>query len=133
MKFSEKLKAARKAAHLSQSALADRAGISLRTLQNYEMGKRYPASLEITLRLASALNTTAESLLSAGEESIVAAPSASAKAQLYELVQAVSGLFAGGSIEEEDRDAAMEAIIAAYWAAKKESRKTERKESREEF
>ncbi len=133
MNFSEKLKAARKEAHLSQSALAQRAGISLRTLQNYEMGKRYPASIEITMRLATELNTTVENLLSAGEESIVAAPSASAKAQLYELVQAVSGLFAGGKIEEEDRDAAMQAIIAAYWAAKKESRKADRAESREEL
>ena len=41
---------------------------------------------------------------------------------MRELVQAVSGLFAGGAIGDEDRDAAMEAIIAAYWAAKKEKR-----------
>ena len=127
MNFSEKLKQYRKGAHLSQSALAEQAGISLRTLQNYEMGKRYPASIDITLRLASALGVSAENLLSVGEESIVSAP-ASAKAQLSELVQAVSGLFAGGEIGEEDRDAAMEAIIAAYWAAKKENRKIERKD-----
>lgn len=132
MKFSEKLRAERKKARLSQSALAEKAGISLRTLQNYEMGKRYPASIEITLRLAAALGTTAESLLSAGEESIVTAPSASAKAQLEKLVGAVSGLFAGGQIGEEDRDAAMEAIIAAYWAAKKEGRGAAMKNEREE-
>lgn len=131
MNFSEKLKQARKAARLSQSALAEKAGISLRTLQNYEMGKRYPASIDITLRLASAVGVSAESLLSVGEESIVSAP-ASAKAQLSELVQAVSGLFAGGEIGEEDRDAAMEAIIAAYWAAKKETRKIERKDDGQE-
>ena len=44
--------------------------------------------------------------------------------QLRELVEAVSGLFAGGQIGDEDRGAAMEAIIAAYWAAKKEQRGT---------
>ena len=131
MNFSEKLKQYRKGAHLSQSALAEQAGISLRTLQNYEMGKRYPASIDITLRLASALGVSAENLLSVGEESIVSAP-ASAKAQLSDLVQAVSGLFAGGEIGEEDRDAAMEAIIAAYWAAKKENRKIERKDAGQE-
>jgi transcriptional regulator with XRE-family HTH domain len=123
MYFSEKLKRARKAAGLSQSTLAEEAGISLRTLQNYEMGKRYPASIEITLRLAGALKVPVSDLLSAGEESIIAAPTLDAKAQLMELVQAVSGLFSGGQIGEEDRDAAMEAIIAAYWAAKKENRK----------
>lgn len=132
MTFSEKLKAARKRAGLSQSALAQAAGISLRTLQNYEMGKRYPSSIEITLRLAAALGTDAQMLLSAGEESIVTAPTIPAKMQLQELVRAVSGLFSGGQIGDEDRDAAMEAIIAAYWAAKKESRKVGRKENREE-
>jgi len=121
MKFSERLKSARKEAGLSQGTLAEKAGISMRTLQNYEMGKRYPASLEIASRLAAALGMTSEQLLSEGEKSIVAAP-ADAKAQLRELVQAVSGLFAGGQIGDEDRDAAMEAIIAAYWAAKKEKR-----------
>ena len=132
MKFSEKLKRYRKEAHLSQSALAEKAGISLRTLQNYEMGKRYPASIEITLNLASALGIGAENLLNVGEESIVSAP-ASAKAQLSRLVREVSGLFAGGELGEEDRDAAMEAIIAADWLAKKESRHlSERKEAKEE-
>lgn len=121
MKFAERLKSARKEAGLSQGVLAEKAGISVRTLQNYEMGKRYPASLDIAVSLASALGMTAEELLSAGEKSIVSAP-ADAKAQLRELVQAVSGLFAGGQIGDEDRDAAMEAIIAAYWAAKKEQR-----------
>ncbi len=121
MHFSEKLKDARKKAGLSQSALAEKAGISLRTLQNYEMGKRYPASLDIAVGLATALETTTEALLSTGEKSIVDARG-DAKSQLQELVLAVSGLFSGGEIGDEDRDAAMEAIIAAYWAAKKEKR-----------
>lgn len=131
MNFSEKLRSERKKAGLSQGELASRSGISLRTLQNYEMGKRYPASLEITVRLAKELNTTAGALLSPGEESIVCATGADAKRQLKELVAAVSGLFSGGEIGEEDRDAAMEAIIAAYWAAKKENRSVTRKEKRE--
>ncbi len=127
MTFADKLKQARKEKKMSQSALAEAAGISLRTLQNYEMGKRYPASIEITLHLASALEIPVQSLLSAGEESIVTAPF-DARAQLKNLVSAVSGLFAGGQLGEEDRDAAMEAIIAAYWAAKKENRKVDRKD-----
>jgi len=131
MKFGEKLKAERKRNGLSQAALSEKIGISVRTLQNYEMGKRYPANMEITMNLASCLGCTAEELLSPGEESIVMAKGVSAKRQLEELVRAVSGLFSGGEIGEEDRDAAMEAIIAAYWAAKKENRKFEKKEKRE--
>jgi transcriptional regulator with XRE-family HTH domain len=127
MNFAEKLKDARKKAKLSQGALAEKAGISARTLQNYEMGKRYPANLEIASRLAAVLGLGAEELLSTGERSLVGAKG-DAKAQLQELVQAVSGLFSGGEIGDEDRDAAMEAIIAAYWAAKKEKRGAGKKE-----
>lgn len=122
MNFSEKLRAERKNAHLSQTKLAKMAEISLRTLQNYETGKRYPANMEISLRLAKALGLAATDLLSPAEESIVASPLPSAKKELQELVRRVSGLFSGGALEEEDRDAAMEAIIAAYWAAKRGDR-----------
>lgn len=127
MQFGEKLKEARKKARLSQGVLAEMAGISTRTLQNYEMGKRYPANLEIAGGLARALGLRTEELLSTGEQSLVSAKG-DAKAQLQELVQAVSGLFSGGEIGDEDRDAAMEAIIAAYWAAKKEQRGSAKKE-----
>ena len=131
MNFSEKLKAARKKAGLSQAALAETVGISTRTLQNYEMGKRYPANMEITMGLAKALSTSVEALLSAGETAIVTAPTPGAKAQLEKLVLHLSGLFQGGELLEEDRDAAMEAIIAAYWAAKKDSRRGGKTEKRE--
>lgn len=127
MHFGERLKEERKKAKLSQDALAKKAGISPRTLQNYEMGKRYPANLEIASRLAAVLGLGAEELLSTGERSLVNAKG-DAKAQLQELVLAVSGLFSGGEIGDEDRDAAMEAIIAAYWAAKKEKRGAEKRE-----
>ena len=124
MTFADKLKRERSKKGLSQAALAERAGITPRTLQNYEMGKRYPATMEIAVKLASALDTTAEALLSPGEESIVTAAAPDVKRQLVELVHSLSALFSGGKLEEEDRDAAMEAIIAAYWAAKREERKT---------
>lgn len=130
MTFGEKLKKERTEKKLSQAALAQAAGITTRTLQNYEMGKRYPSNMEITVKLARALSTTAEMLLSPGEESIVLADGPDSKRQLEELVHSLSALFAGGKLEEEDRDAAMEAIIAAYWAAKKEARKTESGEAR---
>ncbi len=123
MTFAEKLKRERARKGLSQAALAREAGITPRTLQNYEMGKRYPANMEITVKLAAALGTTAQSLISPGEETIVTAAAPDVKRQLVELVHSLSALFAGGRLEEEDRDAAMEAIIAAYWAAKKEDRK----------
>ena len=42
MTLAEKLKNARAAKHLSQRALAEATGLSLRTIQNYELGARLP-------------------------------------------------------------------------------------------
>lgn len=50
-KISERLKEEREAAELSQQALADRCGISLRSQQNYEKGDRSPDA-EYLARLA---------------------------------------------------------------------------------
>lgn len=52
------LQKVRKAAGLSQSQLAQRAGVSLRTLQHYEIGSKdiRKAAVETVLALAEALN-----------------------------------------------------------------------------
>ena len=62
-----KLKQIREQAGLSQSQLAERAGVSLRTLQDYEQ-ERKPlerAAAVTVLNLARALNCTVEKLLDA--------------------------------------------------------------------
>ena len=46
MTLAEKLKNARAAKHLSQRALAEATGLSLRTIQNYELGARLPKRRE---------------------------------------------------------------------------------------
>lgn len=52
------LQKVRQAAGLSQSQLAQRAGVSLRTLQHYEIGSKdiRKAAVETVLALAEALN-----------------------------------------------------------------------------
>ena len=59
------LKKIRTAAGLSQSQLADSAGMSIRTLQHYEQGARdiNKAQGLILLSLARALNVTIEEIL----------------------------------------------------------------------
>ena len=53
-----RLQEARQAAGLSQRQLAEKAGLSLRTLQHYEIGDRdiRKAAIETGLALANALN-----------------------------------------------------------------------------
>ena len=66
MKFNERLRMLRKKSGLTQTELAEAAGSTMRSIQNYEAGKRYPQNIEIAKKLAAALGVTSGELL--GEE-----------------------------------------------------------------
>ena len=63
MTFADKVKIARAAQHLTQQELANRCGLSLRTIQNYELGTRKPKSGTIYAVLADALDISEKDLL----------------------------------------------------------------------
>ncbi len=63
MTFADKVKIARAAQHLTQQELANRCGLSLRTIQNYELGTRKPKSGTIYAVLAGALEISEEDLM----------------------------------------------------------------------
>ncbi len=63
MTFADKVKIARAAQHLTQQELANRCGLSLRTIQNYELGARLPKSNRIYTVLAGALDIRVKDLL----------------------------------------------------------------------
>lgn len=66
--FASRLRQTRCAKRLSQSELAERIGITTRSVQNYESGSRMPSSMEITENLAKTLDVTAAYLLGEEEE-----------------------------------------------------------------
>jgi transcriptional regulator with XRE-family HTH domain len=57
---------AREGAGLTQEALAERTGLPLRSIQNWEQGHRTPR-LGVVMTLARALDTSAEGLPRAGD------------------------------------------------------------------
>ena len=63
MTFADKVKIARAAQHLTQQELANLCSLSLRTIQNYELGTRKPKSGTIYAVLAEALDISEEDLL----------------------------------------------------------------------
>jgi len=63
MTFADKVKIARATQHLTQQELANLCGLSLRTIQNYELGTRKPKSNRIYPVLAEALDISEEDLL----------------------------------------------------------------------
>lgn len=126
MKFGEKLKQLRVQNHLTQGALAKDLGVSLRTLQNYETCKIYPKQTEIYARIAKKFGVSADYLLT-GEEQFLSDAAAmggrTGLAQAQALIGQVGGLFAGGTLSEEDKDKVLCAINDLYWEAKRNNKK----------
>ena len=126
MKFSDKIKLLRNAAKLTQPELAAQAGISLRTLCHYEAGDQYPRKRETYVKLAEALNTTVDYLVTEGdgfEAEAYAQYGKRGMTQARALAEQLTGLFAGGELDEEDKDEIMQAMQTAYWQSKKINRR----------
>ena len=126
MAFKERLKEKRKEAGLSQAELAARVGVTSRTIQNYELGTRKPQNVEVVQKLADVLHTTTDYLLGNADRQILAAyvrGGSKAARDVEELVLEISGLFAGGELDEEEKDAVMAALTRAYWDAKEDNKK----------
>ena len=126
MTFAEKLKNARAVRRLSQRDLAEASGLSLRTIQNYELGARMPKQRDTYARLAEALGIEEKVLLDENADFVLRANeqygSRGAK-QAWDLVADFRVLCAGGEVDEEDMDTIMQALQDAYWDAKKLNRK----------
>ena len=112
MLFGDTLKELRKKRGLSQKELAEEAGVTTRSIQNYESNNRYPKDVAILSKLASALETTMTSLMSTKDFK---------PADL--LISEVQALFAGGELGDEDKEAVFQAITEAYLDAKEKNKK----------
>jgi transcriptional regulator with XRE-family HTH domain len=126
MSFSENLKKARIAAGLTQKELAQKAGIAERTIQTYELGERRPRNIETVERLAEILNVNIDTLLDKQNLLLIKAQEkggAKAARDVEELVSEVTALFAGGELDEDEKDAVMAALNRAYWDAKEANKK----------
>ena len=126
MNFKDKVKSARKELKMTQSDLADKLGVSLRTIASYESGKSLPRTRESTRRLAEILGVSVNYLLTDDESFIINSTEQfgyRGKVGAEKLLGEITGLFAGGDMAEEDMDALMFAIQDAYILAKKNNKK----------
>lgn len=121
MKFGEKVRQLRTEQKMTQAQLAEKAGISLRTVVSYEKGSCYPKNREMYRTLAAILGVNETYLRNEDEEFVAEAAARGGtrgKRQAEELVSEVGALFAGGELTERDKDAVMKALQQAYWDAK---------------
>ena len=126
MLFGDRIKELRNLAEMSQQELANRTGLSLRSIQNYESNQRYPKDVAILNKLCTALGTTIEELMKEEDQFILEAASkfgSRGKNDAEKLIEEVGGLFAGGELNEEDKDKVFRAITEMYWKAKDNNKK----------
>ena len=126
MGFKERLKEKRSEAKLTQTELAKKVGVSDRTIQNYELGTRRPQNMEVAQKLAEALNTSVDSLLGTSGILVVQAQEkggTKAARDIDVMVSDVTAAFAGGRLDDEALDGAMQALTKAYWIAKEKNKK----------
>lgn len=126
MKFGEKLKKLRTTQGMRQIDVANAVGISLRAYAGYENNNRYPKHREVYQKLAVALGCDLNYLLAEDEVFISEAGEqygSRGRRQAAQLVTELSGMFAGGELSDEDKDAVMIALQRAYFDCKLDNKK----------
>ncbi|MBQ3379796.1 MAG: helix-turn-helix transcriptional regulator [Clostridia bacterium] len=126
MAFKDKLKELREDKGMTQSELASFAGVTTRTLQNYEMGRSYPKNQAVVMKLCSVFGCAPSDLFSTEDEFVREATEtygSRGTAQAKSIIEQTSALFAGGGLNEDDREAFMQAIMEIYFDSKRKAKK----------
>ena len=124
MEFAEKLKNIRVSKNWSQEELAEKSGISRRTIQNYESGNMLPKKRSTYAVLAETCGVDENVLLDPNIDFVLRANEQygdAAMRQAMDLVADVKALWAGGRMEEEDMDEIMRSLQEAYMEAKQKA------------
>lgn len=116
--FAEKMKQLRNRKGATQQEVANALGITLRTVQNYEMGASLPKKRETIKNIAAYYSVPVSALLSEEDYYIYEAEQRGGEEDarhLYTLLADMSALFAGGRVSEEDRNTVMKTLTDLYW------------------
>ena len=133
MTFGERLKGVRIAMNLSQKELATKAEIAERSIHNYEQLGMHPQAPALK-RLAEALNVTVSYLLddesskqiNADQEKFLESAKKSfgykGKREAQDVIERATALFAGGELEEQEKEIFFQSITEAYFETKTKAR-----------
>ena len=125
MKFEDRLKQYRENKGWTQAELGEKSGVSSRMIQRYEAGTSRPR-WDAAEKIATALEVPVSDLL--GQSGMLVAEAGDkggtkSAREMSKLVEEVVGMFAGGSLPKEDRDAYMAAISKAYFESNEDNKK----------
>ena len=113
MTFGEKFKAEREKRNLTQQEVADGLGLHRRMITRYEHGLSLPRTKDAYKKIADFFGVSVNYLLTEDEEFVVEASEqygSRGMKQAQELIDGMSGLFAGGTLSDQDKDAVMKAL-----------------------
>ena len=117
MTFGEKFKALREEKGLTQKDVAAALEINARMITRYENGISHPRTREAYRKIADYFGVDINYLLTE-DDSFVEQYGARGMKQAQDLIDGMSGLFAGGTLSEQDKDAVMKALQDIYWESK---------------
>ena len=134
MTFGEKLRAARIAMNLSQIELAEKIGITERSIYNYEQMTTHPKQ-PVLKKLADTLNVSVTYLIDEEESdqhknidheiflaSVKNKHGYKGAKEASDLLSRASALFAGGELDEGAKDIFFQSLMEAYLESKAEAR-----------
>ena len=125
MTFGEKIKEARLAMNLSQTELAQKTGISERSLYTYEQLRKLAEALHISVSyLLDESETDSQSHIDQDMFILEAKENFGSKGakEAQEVLGRVNSLFAGGELDEDAKDVFFQAIMSVYMDSKKTAR-----------
>ncbi|MDO5028106.1 MAG: helix-turn-helix domain-containing protein [Bacillota bacterium] len=126
MNFGSKLRKLREDRNMTQADLAKALGLSLKAVSNYELKGTRPRKMEMYEKISQLFQVDINYLLTDDSSFVLKAQESygyQGAREAEELLNSMTGLFAGGDLPEEDKDALFEAIQEAYWEAKLENKK----------
>jgi transcriptional regulator with XRE-family HTH domain len=126
MEFSDKIKALRKSANLTQDSLAKKLNITCRTLQKYEAGICLPQSSSIIFKLAEIFEVEPTYFFDEKEGFLVEVAErygTKGQRQAQQIIEQTSALFAGGDLESADEEAFLKSITKIYFDSKEKAKK----------
>lgn len=132
MTFGEKLRILRKRKGFTQADIAASIGTTIRAIRYYESNTKFPQQL--ILKKISELFEVSIDLLTDDKEEIHLSKEEQfierakhddrfkGKSDAHKFLERSKGLFAGGELSEEDKDALFESLTEIYFDAKKKAR-----------
>lgn len=126
MKFSEKVRQLRKDMKLSQGELAQKIGVSARSVAAYEAGTSYPRYKETYEALATALGVEANYLRTEDEEfleDVGQQYGSRGQRQAQAILGEARQLFAGGELSDDDKLAFLTEMQQLFLDSKQRAKK----------